>query len=190
MRTLTVAAQNLLDRIAAGEIIPMVQLVRVDTTPTMYLTTAGIALAWGGHTWQPVGLQIEPISDTATGEIDQLVFTLPAVTEDQIANGLTEDVAGVSVRVFDALVDPATGAVADAKQAWAGALSVPTLQYGAEATLSWTAEHRAARALRAKPSRYTNDEQRRLYPGDTSLDIDPQTDAKPLAWPAASFFKQ
>ena len=45
-------------------------------------------------------------------------------------------------------------------------------------------------ALRAKPSRYTNDEQQRRYTGDTSLDIDPATDAAPVAWPAASFFKQ
>lgn len=190
MRAVTTAAQNLLGRIAAGEVIPMVQLVEVATSPAMYLTTAGMPLEWGGHTWQPVGGQLEPISHTATGEVDQLVFTLPAVTPDQIAMGLTEPVAGVSVRVYDCLVDPADGAVADAVLAWAGSLSVPTLEDGPDAVLSWTAEHRAARALRPKPSRYTNDEQRRLYPGDTSLDVDPETDAKPLAWPAASYFRQ
>jgi hypothetical protein len=44
-------------------------------------------------------------------------------------------------------------------------------------------------ALRPRVTRYTNNEQQRLYPGDTSLDVDPLTDAASLVWPAASYFK-
>jgi hypothetical protein len=55
--------------------------------------------------------------------------------------------------------------------------------------VNFTAEHRQELAAQSKPSRYTNDEQQRLFPGDTALDFDPATDAAPLVWPAASYFK-
>ena len=87
-------------------------------------------------------------------------------------------------------MDPDTAVVADAPFAWAGVLEVPAIEDGPTATIAVTAEHRGAVAVRVKPSRYTSDEQQRLYSGDTSLNFDPATDAAPLAWPAASYFKK
>ena len=188
MRTLNTAGQALLDRLLAGEQITVAQLVFMDLDTPQYLTNAGAPLVWSGNTWQPIGGQIAPVESTSTGEIDQLSFTLPGITEDQLALALTEPVEGATVRVYDALVDPLTGTVAEAVLAWAGTLNVPGLEDGPNASISVTAEHRAVNALRPKPTRYTNDEQQRLYPGDTSLNTDPATDAAPLAWPAAGFF--
>ena len=191
MRTLTVAGQALLDRLIAGETIPLVQLLVAELdSATLYLTTAGVPLVWAGQTWAPVPVRIEPVAYGAGGEVDQLAFVLPGVGEDQLALALTEPVEGKTVRLYDALVDPDTGVVADAVLAWSGSLNVPSLEDGPTAAVSWSAEHRAVQAMRPKPSRYTNDEQLRLYPGDTCLDFDPATDAAPLAWPAASYFKQ
>ena len=190
MRTLTAPGQALLDRLTLGEQVPLVQLLEVRLGTTLYLTTAGVPLEWDGRTWQPIGLAIDTVGHTAGGEIDQLAFVLPGVTSDQLALALSEPVEGKVVRVYDALVEPATGAVVDTVLAWAGTLNVPSLEDGPTAAVSWTAEHRAVQAMRPKPSRYTNDEQQRLYPGDTSLDFDPATDAAALAWPAASYFKQ
>lgn len=190
MRTLSPTAQVLLARLVAGERVPIVHLVQVDTDPPMYLTTAGAPLQWDGHTWQPVGVSVEPIGHSASGEVESLQFVLPAVTEDQLAVALLDQVDGIGVTVRDAIVDPATAVVADAPLAWAGTLNTPTITDGdSGAAVAWTAEHSALRALRPKPSRYTDAEQRRLYPGDTSLDIDPATDAAPIVWPAASFFR-
>lgn len=190
MRTINAAGQALLARMAAGEQIPMVQLVQVDLDVPMYLTTAGVPLQWGGHTWLPVPLRVEPISEQAGGNVDQLAFVLPAVTEDQLALVLTEPVKGKAVAVLDALVDPATAEVVATMQVWAGELNVPGFQDGPEAAAQWTAEHRAVRAYRPKPSRYTHDEQQRLHPGDTALHVAAETDAAALMWPAASYFKQ
>jgi len=190
MRELNPTGLALLARLTAGEQIPIVQLVEAEVSPTQYLCTAGLPLQWAGHTWQPVGLRIEPVSHTAGAEIDNMAFTLPGVTPDQLALALVEQVEGQAVRIYDALVDPDTGEVGDAVLAWAGTLNVPGLEDGREAVVSWTAEHRAIQALRPKPSRYTNDEQQRLHPGDTCLNFDPATDAAPVPWPAASFFRK
>lgn len=190
MRTINPTATALLAGIAAGQQVPLVQLVRLDLDESIYLTTAGHAIEWGGHTWASGGLgTIEPIED-AEGEVTALQFSLPGVSAEQIAIALTAAVEGKVVQVFDVLVDPATGVVADAVLAWSGTFNVPGLDDGTTATVVVTAEHRGLAALRPKPSRYTHDEQQRRYPGDTSLDIDPATDAGPVVWPAASFFRQ
>ena len=188
MRAPNTAAQALLARIQAGEQVPMVRLVEFGFPGgTERYTTAGIELTWDGHAWAPLGLFLEPIEDSAA-EMPGLSFTLPGVGSSSVALALDEEVEGVAARVYDALVDPDTGAVADAVLSWSGALNVPGLTDGRVATVVITAEHRGTVALRVKPSRYTDDEQRRLYPGDTSLAFDPATDAAPITWPARSFF--
>lgn len=191
MRALSAGGQALLARALLGEAIAVVQLVRVDFTGgTSYLTTAGQRVEWDGQTWEPAGLgQIEAVEDSAT-EMPPLRFTMPGLNDAQKAVALEPGAEGAPVRVYDALLDPDTGDVADAVLAWAGTLNVPELSDGPQASLTVTAEHRGMLALRPKPSRYTDDEQRRLYPGDTALDFDPATDAAPLVWPAASFFRQ
>lgn len=190
MRTLNSAALALLARIEAGEQIPLVQLVEMAFASPLRFTTAGHNIVWGGDTYAASGMgTIDPIED-ATGDVQALQFSLPGITPEQIALALTEPVEGTEVNVYDALLDPDTGEVADAVLAWSGTLNVPSIEDGGVATVVVTAEHFGMLALRPKPSRYTDDEQQRLFPGDTSLDIDPETDAGPIAWPAASFFKQ
>jgi hypothetical protein len=190
MRTLTPAAAALQARAVAGERIPVVQLIEVGLSPRLYLSTAGVPLSWAGQTWAPTALTVEPISH-AQGELASLQFTLPAVSPDDLAMVLAEDVEGADVRVYDAWVDPETAQVADAPLSWAGRLNVPGFADGAgagTAAAQWTADHRAVQAYRAKPVRYTNAEQQRLAPGDTSRNVAAETDAAPIAWPSASYF--
>jgi len=190
MRTLNAAALALLARIEAGEQIPAVQLVQIEfSAATERYCTAGTTVQWAGQQWLGLGLGIEAVDD-AVGDLKSITLSVPAVSEAQISLALTQTVEGSPVRIYDALVDPATGAVADAVLAWSGTLNIPGVEDGPVATINVLAEHRGVTALRSKVSRYTDDEQQRLYPGDTSLHFDPATDAAPLAWPAASFFKQ
>lgn len=189
MRTMNSAALALLARIEAGEQIPMVQLVEIQTSVPMYLTTAGHAIEHDGETWYGNSVAVEPVADAAS-EYPPITLQMPAITEDQISLVLTTSVEGVVLRIYDALVDPDDGEVADAVLAWSGTLNVPSIEDGPQAVITITAEHRGMSAMRPKPSRYTDDEQRRLHPGDTSLDTDPLTDAAPLVWPAASYFRR
>lgn len=190
MRTLSPAGEALLARLQAGERIPMVQFVEMALSTTLRLTTAGRALQWAGETWEPSGLgTIEPIKN-GVGEVEGLAFSMPGIDQTQLALVLAEPVEGRRVRVWDALIDPDTGVVGDAMLAWVGTLNVPSIADGPEAVVSVTAEHRGMSALRRKPRRYTAQEQQRLYPGDTSLAFDPATDAAPLQWPTASFFRK
>jgi hypothetical protein len=190
MRAVNPAGQALLARLAAGEQIPMPTLVELQFATVQRITTAGYRLQWpAGQWWEPQGLQVGAVDDSAT-EFTNLALGLPGVTEAQIALVLADDVSGTRARVWVALVDPDDGQVADALLVWTGELDVPTLEDGAEAAITITAEHRGAIAVRPKPARYTHDEQLRRFPGDFSLDQDPATDAAADVWPAASYFRK
>lgn len=189
MRTLNTAAQALRTRAMAGESIPVVQLVEIHLATVWRLACCGVPLEWAGHTWAATGLTVGAV-ESELGEFVGVTVTLPGATESQLALAFDEDLEGATLRVYEAWVDPDTAEVADAPLAWAGALETPVIEDGPTAAIGVQAEHRGAIAVRPKPSRYTHDEQQRLFAGDTSLDFDPATDAAPLAWPAASYFKQ
>lgn len=190
MRALSTAGQALLARVKAGEPVGWVQLVLMDLSAPLRLTTAGRDLPWAGEVWHTAGIgSIDPIED-GSGELQGLSFTMPGVDQAQLALVLSEPVEGRDVRVWDALVNPDNGQVEEAVLAWFGTLNVPSISDGQDAVVTVTAEHYGMRAVRPKPRRYTAEQQQRMYPGDTSLSFDPATDAAALAWPKASYFRR
>jgi len=185
---LNAAAQALQDRALAGEKIPRVPLVHFALPVPQRWAICGVPLVWGGFTWAPLDIAVAGLADKAaqTGGIQ---FTLPAVAPAELALA-AQDVEGAAVNIYIAWVNPATGEVADAKLRWAGELDQPGWQDGQVAVAQFVARHISELALSQRPTRYTHDEQLRLYPGDTSLNVDPLTDAASLVWPASSFFRQ
>lgn len=189
MTTLNPAGQALLARAIAGERIAVVQLVFIDATVPQYWAACGTGpIEWGGHDWVASDIGITEIEDTVNG-LNGQTLTLPGVTPAELAFAF-DDLDGVTIQLFDAWIDPDTKVVADAPLTFTGELDVPGWQDGAEATVILTAVHAGNAALRPKSSLWTNDEQQRLHPGDTCLNTEALTDAAPLVWPAASFFKQ
>ncbi len=188
MRTPNAAALALRARRQAGEAIPQVPLVFMGLPVPQRWAVCGLPLVWGGFSWAPLDMAISDVSDQV-GERSTLRFTLPAVQPAELALA-AQDVEGAIVRVYLADVDPATGAVADALQVWYGLLDQPGWQDGQAAVAQFTARHILDWALEPRPRRYTHDDQLRLYPGDTSMNVDPLTDAAPLVWPAAAYWRQ
>jgi hypothetical protein len=187
VRTRNSAAQALLERLLAGEKIPAIPLVFMDLDVPQYWALCSVALTWGGHTWEPLDIAIGSVSDSVQ-QADGIRFTLPGATSAQLALA-AQDVEGAAVTIYLAWVDPDTAEVADAIQLWAGELDQPGWQDGPTALAHFRAEPAATIALRDRVSRYTDDEQQRLHSGDTSLDVDPLTDAAPLIWPSASYYR-
>ena len=188
MRMLNTAGEALRTAVLAGEQVPVVPLIYFGLTVPQRYAVCGLPLVWGGHTWEPLDIAISEVGDDLA-QFSGLRFTLPGVTDSQLALALAGNVEGSPVTMHLAWVDPATGAVADAMQVWAGELDVAGWQDGPQALVHFTAEHRAGVAMRPRVVRYTNDDQLRLAAGDTALDVDPLTDAATLVWPAASYFK-
>lgn len=200
-RTLNTNGAALQARRLAGEKIPVVPLLYLGPNP---VTGTGIAVAqrwaidgvdrvWASNTWTRRDVQLGNIQSEVS-ELSAVQITLPGVTDPERAL-VFSDVEGSLVEIYRAWVDPdgattgTPGSVGDALLFWSGELDQAGWQAGRVAVAHFTAESLASIALRTKPSRYTNEEQQRLFAGDTSLDVDPATDAAPLVWPAAGFFR-
>lgn len=189
MRSLNPAAAALQARALAGELIPVVPLVHMDTEVPQRWAICAIPLTWGGHTWQPLEIAISAVSDNVS-QAESLRFALPGVTESQLALALSGALQGRTVHIYLAWADPDTAAVADAVRIWTGEMDMSGWEEGSQATVQITADSRAAVALRPRAVRYTHDDQLRIWGGDISLNIDPLTDAAPIVWPAASYFRK
>lgn len=188
MKTLTVAGQALLDRAIAGEAIPIVRLIEAQFTVPQYWAACGVPLEWSSQTWAPLEAQVSEV-EADVGSLPGFTITLPGVSPSEVALPFS-DVEDVVVKTYWALVDPADGTVGDAVLEGGGQIDVPGFQDGAAPSVHFTIENMGQLALRQRPSRYTDDEQRRLYPDDTCLQFDPAQDAASVVWPGAGFFKQ
>lgn len=201
MRTLNANGAALQARRLAGEKIPVVPLLYLGPNA---ITGTGIAVAqrwaidgtsriWSSQTWVARDIGLSNLQSEVS-EFSGVQLTLPAVTDAERALAFS-DVEGSLVRIYRAWVDPdgattgTPGSVADALLFWEGEIDQAGWQAGRVSVAHFSVECLASVALRPKPRRYTNDEQQRVSAGDTSLDIDPATDASAVVWPAASFFR-
>ena len=170
---------------------PMVQFVRMETSPPLYLNTSGWTIPHDGHDWYgTAGLgEIEEISDSP-GEIKGLRFSLSGLPEDRLALVLTEDVQRKPVTVYTAILkatpEGLTVSIFDVE--WAGYLDTLSIEEsGGSRVISVTAEHVGIDLLRARAVRYSDAEQQRLHPGDPGLEYLIDGAEKTIVWPAKEF---
>lgn len=188
MRTLTIGAENALNSRAVG----MVMLVEMQLTQTLYLATGTRRVVYAGNTYLPTGTLggVEEIDDS-TGEFKSLKFMLSGVPPQMLAIALEEDIRNKPVYVRIAVLDAQTNALLDVPLVWSGSLDqMPITQGRTSSNISATGQHRGATFARVKPLRYTDTDQQRLFPGDTSAKYVTSQANHPDIWPAASFGRQ
>jgi hypothetical protein len=188
MRTFSAAA---LTAIQSGT-VPLSVLIEMDLSTPLLMNTSVLNLTVGASTYLGVGLvgTIEPVSDSPA-EIKPLQFQLSGAPSAQISLALQEPVQGKAVRLKLAIYDPATYALIEADQIWAGLLDVMSIEDGEKtATISVSAEHAGIDLLRPIVSLYDNAEQQRLFPGDLFWQFNADQVEMRIVWPTAAFFRQ
>ncbi len=188
MRVLTAGALAALQRSP----LPLAVLVFMDLTAPLRLNTSSLTLTWGGEEYLGSGGlgTIGAVQDTPA-ETRGLEFTLSGVPSTMIALALAEPVQGRTVTVSLAIFDPDTYEIQDVSPAWSGRLDTMAIEDGMPAaTIKVTAEHAGVDLLRPIVSLYSDAEQRRLHPGDPSLQfMADQVDLR-VIWPAKEFFRR
>lgn len=185
MRTLSV------DEIAAlsARPLPMAVLVEMDLTTPLNLNSTSIDFDIGGTFYRGTkGLgKIEVVADSPS-EIKPLKFSFSGVSATQIALARYERVQGKAVRIKTLLFNPTTYARYTPRLRWAGRLNVFSIEEtGDSAVLEVTAEHAGIDLLRPVTSLYSDAEQRRLYPGDPSLQYVADQTERRIIWPSADW---
>lgn len=188
MRTLNAAAISAI----AQQSVALAMLVKLDLTAPVYLNTSGWGLTWNSNLYTGTGLlgSIREIED-APGEVKGIGMSLAGIDASAIALALTEPVQGKTVTIYTAIFDPATYQIADATVEWAGKLDVfNIIEDGETCTLELTAEHSGIDLLRPNTVRYSNSDQRRLFPSDRGFEYVVDQSDQAIVWPSREFFKK
>jgi hypothetical protein len=188
MRTIAAGAVTVLN----GRVCPLIVLVEMMLSTPVRLASSACHVEYGGDVYLAAGSlgTIDEIDDSP-GDYKSMRFTISGLPSDAIALARSEDIRNKAVTVHLAILDPETHVILDAPQVWAGTLDrMPIEEGNGTATISVVAEHRGATFSRPKPLRYTDADQQRLYPGDTSLRFVVSQASHQDVWPAASWFRQ
>lgn len=178
--------------VLAGPTVPLAVLVEMDLSTPLRLCSWGSPLTWQGVTYMAAGtLGSVDATDESTDQPRPLRFTLSGLPSSQIAQVLLERVQNKPVRIYIAVLDPATRAVVDAALEWRGALdSMNVRGDGRTETITVTAESAGLDLLRAVPVRYTDVDQQRLHPGDRFFEFVTDQAERNVIWPTADYFRR
>ena len=178
--------------LAALERPTAVLLLEMDLTSTVYLAALDRDLEWGGHTYKGtyhLG-SVEELND-APGEIKPVRFMLSGVDQAFLNIARVEPIKNRRARLLLAVLDPDTHQVVSVLPLRTGSLDQMPIEFnGGECTIGATANHRGVTYARPKPVRYTDADQQRLHPGDTSMRFVAMQSQKQLTWPSVDFYKQ
>lgn len=137
---------------------------------TLYLNNSGLDYTWNGQTWLGAGRvgSINPIEEGAALQVYSLTMTLSGIPNDLITIALTESYQGRAAKIWLAVLDDNHNVI-DTCLAYAGRMDVMLIEMDQTSTITLTIESRLADWDRARILRYTDGDQRALYPGDTGL---------------------
>lgn len=193
MRSVLAPALAVLNGTAGGFAL----LLELQFTATLRFSTSSVTLRYAGNDYLGTGIlgAVEKVSDSP-GESKALRMTLSGIPTQVLAIALAEPVRGKPCLLRLAVLDPESQAILDAPVVWSGTVDqMPVSHQTSEAgestcTVSVIAEHRGATFGRPKPLRYTDADQRRLYPTDTSLRFITAQAASNVVWPSAAYFRK
>lgn len=188
MRTIASAAKTTL----AGSTPTLALMLELGFSPAVRLNSSTYTLQEGSNLYYGTGSlgAVEAVQDEA-GSAGPLRFSLSGVPSESIGLALAEEPRGKTCTLRLAVLNPDTHAIEDTPVAWTGTLDQMPITHGASTcTIGVTAVHRGETYRRPKPLRYTDGDQQRLHPGDTSMRYVLSQAQVQDVWPAASLYRQ
>jgi hypothetical protein len=149
-----------------------------------------VPITIGGQEFAGVGTLggISEIAESADLQSHGITLRLSGIPRDSVALVMAEPCQGRRCTVWEVWLDKATGAViGDPAIVFRGRMDTMQARLGETATVEVTAEDRLTDMDRPNLARYTDEDQRRLFPGDAFFAFVPATVEAEVVWPAASW---
>lgn len=165
--------------------LALVVFVEMDfSSGFLRANNSGQNFDWNGYTWIGVGSlgSIDSVQEVSDLSAQGLSFSMSGVPTEYISNALGADYQGRSCRLWFAALDSNHAVIADPIGPFNYRMDTMDIELGQTATIKVQAESRLIDWERADVSRYTNEEQQRLYPGDLGLEFVPQMAEKQIKW--------
>ena len=146
-------------------------------------------LSWNGYTWTGAGTMgsISPISETDQVQANGIAVSLSGIPSDYVSLILSDVRQGKIGRVYLGFLDNSGNIIANPYMAFEGRLDIPTLEEAGEgAMITITYESRLIDLNRSREIRFTDEEQKRMYPGDKGLEYVAAMQEVTLNWGRSS----
>lgn len=119
-----------------------------------------------------------------------LTVEVSAIPRDMVSIALNQQYQGRKATIWEVPLDSSGEVVASPFVAFRGRMDQMDIALGATATVTLRLENRLADWERPRLRRYTDEEQRSVYPGDAGFRFVSAATEKELVWPAKTFFRR
>jgi len=185
-RNITTAFNN---AISAQNVIPFFAVSLAFSTGTLYLWNGygDISLTAGGSTNTYTGLGdasgLSPVDEQSAIQASGANLVLNGVKSSLISTALSAQYTNRDGKIFLGLFDTSKSVVADVYTLFVGKMDVMIIrETGDTSTIELKLENRLIALERAVERRYTDEDQKNLFPGDLGFEFIPDLQDKQLVW--------
>jgi hypothetical protein len=181
-RPITAAAQA---AAAQAQIIALLFVELDFTSGFLRVTSAGHDVTWNGYTWTGVGQlgAIEAIREDTSLQANGIKLSLSAVDTAIISIALGENYQGRAAKIWCAFINVDTGAiVADPLGPWQYRMDHMEVADGENAAVVLQLENEFAAWDRPNVRRFTDADQKRVYPNDRGFEFITAAAVSTLSW--------
>ena len=185
-RNITTAFNN---AISAQTVIPFFAVSLAFSTGTLYLWNGygDISLTAGGSTNTYTGLGdasgLSPVDEQSAIQASGANLVLNGVKSSLISTALSAQYTNRDGKIFLGMFDASKNVVADVYTLFVGKMDVMIIrETGETSTIELKLENRLIALERAIERRYTDEDQKNLFPGDKGFEFIPDLQDKQLVW--------
>jgi hypothetical protein len=165
-------------------------MVSLSFSSPVYLWTGYGSIVYNSITYQGLGSlgTISTIEETSDLSAKGITMQLSGVPTSLISIALTEDYQGRNCSVMFGVLNNSSALVSDPIIIFSGRMDVMTINDdGQTASISMNAENRLVDFRRAREVRYTDAEQKNLYPSDKGLEFVNAIQEKEIYWGSSNY---
>lgn len=155
------------------------------------ITTAPFDVTFDGDTYVGVGIAGRVSAVEESGELAaySLSMELSGIPRDAIALALTEPYQNRPATVWEVVLDDDDQPIDGPIIAFRGLMDIMTVDFGDTATVTLQCTNRLADWERPKITRYSDEDQQRLHPGDVGCQYAAAMENREVVWPAKAWFR-
>ncbi len=183
---------NFLAQLNSSEIRPFYAIKMNFTSGALLLNTTYNDLVIGGNTYLSSGhiLNISQIAETSDTKASGIQINLTGLDSSILSAGLNDDVAGMVVEVYFGVLTTTSNAdviVDTPYKIFEGFIDTMVLdEQGISSTLKFTVENKMIILEKPTDRRYTDEDQKDLFPNDRGLEFVASLQNKSIAWGGGS----
>lgn len=182
MRDLTNAVKT---AIVADQVLPIL-LFQGEFASGFVRVWSGIGdLSWNSEVWSGVGNLggVSNIQENSDIQANGVTVTMSGIPSDLISLVLGDVIQGKLGKIYFGFLNVNGTIIDDPVLMFEGRLDVPQIsENGGDATIQISYESRLIDLQKSRESRYTNEDQQRIYAGDLGFEFVPDLADKQITW--------